>query len=506
MAELTSIRERVKAKPAERLVQAYYRQSVPRALEQAFTHEMQVHLAHAVMLAEREIVARESIGRVLRAVLELAEAGAGALDVDYSQEDLYSYVERHLIAAVGSEDGGRLHTGRSRNDLNVTTWRMALRQALIEAMEALCELRQSLLSRAEAHAETVMPGYTHSQHAQPVTFGYYCEAAAAVLARDFDRLRGALAHVDLCPLGAGALATTGFPIDRQMTADLLGFAGLVENAYDAVSSRDDIHETASALAVCMTNVSRIAVDLQAWNMREHGFIELGDAYSSVSSIMPQKKNPQALEHTKAAAGTVTGALVAALSMSKNTSLSDTNDGVTAPNKPVMEAAAVTRDALRLMAGVVDTLTVHPEAMLQAAEDGFGTATELADVIVRATGLPFRTAHGIVARAVAAALAKGQRASEITAGDIAAASRGVTETPVELDSAIVAEALDPARNIRVRTVTGGPAPDLVRSAAAGGLDRLAADRASIRQARERADGARSALMRKVEALLPLSRGS
>jgi len=503
MAELTSIRERVKAKPADTLVQAYYRQSVPRALEQAFTHEMQVHLAHAVMLAEREIVSRASIARILRAVLDLADAGPSALDVDYSQEDLYSYVERHLIAAIGSEDGGRLHTGRSRNDLNVTTWRMALRQSLIEAMEALCALRQSLLARAEAHAETVMPGYTHSQHAQPITFGYYCEAAAAILARDFLRLEGALAHVDLCPLGAGALATTGFPIDRQMTARLLGFRGLVENAYDAVSSRDDIHEAASALAVCMTNVSRVAVDFQAWNMREHGFIELGDAYSSVSSIMPQKKNPQALEHTKAAAGTVTGALVAALSMSKNTSLSDTNDGVTAPNKPVMEAASVTRDALLLMAGVVDTLTVHERTMLQAAEDGFGTATELADVIVRATGLPFRTAHGIVARTVSAALDRGLRAAEITADDIAAASEGITAERVLLDPAIVAEALDAARNIHVRTVSGGPAPELVRAAARRGAERLAADRQKIRDVKGRVEEAGAQLKRKVESLLAAS---
>src|SRR5690606_8910600 len=214
-------------------------------------------------------------------------------------------------------------------------------------------------------------------------------------------------------------------------------------------------------------------------------------------------NPQSLEHTKASAGTVTGALVAALSVSKNTSLSDTNDGVTAPNKPLMEAASVPRDALLLMAGVVDTLTVPDGTMLQAAEDGFGTATELADVIVRATGLHFRTAHGIVARTVSAALDRGLRAAEITADDIAAGSEGITAERVLLDPAIVAEALDAARNIHVRTVSGGPAPELVRAAARRGAERLAADRQKIGDVKGRVEEAGAQLKRKVESLLAAS---
>jgi argininosuccinate lyase len=474
-----SLRERVKAPPAPALVASYYAPSVARALDLVFDVEMRIHLAHGLMLVRQGIVAAPAMRAILTAVRELRAAGPGALSVDYSQEDLYSYTERYLVARLGADVGGRLHTARSRNDLNVTAWRMALRERLLEVAEALTMLRQTLLDQVRQHAPTVMPGYTHSQHAQPISLGYYYLSFADVLARDHARLMAAHDRVDRCPLGAGALTTTGFAIDRAYTARLLAFPGLVEVAYDAVASRDDALETAAVLAVLMTNLSRLAVDLQNWNTAEYGFIELADEYSSVSSIMPQKKNPQALEHTKAVAAEVTGALTAVLGAVKNSSFSDVNDGVTAVNGPVLGAVRQTRGVLTLMDGVLKTLSVRPAAMALAAARGYGSATELADAIVRETDLSFRVAHNIVGRTVRDALAAGLTADRIQASHIDAAAEAVVGRPLSLPSKVVSAALDPARNLAVRTVQGGPAAKEIKRMLAIRSSELEAERESIK---------------------------
>ena len=451
-----SLRERVKEPPAQALVDAYYRPAVANSIKFVFASEMLIHLAHALMLADRGIVQRADIAAILPVIIDLQSKGAACLAIDYAQEDLYSYVERYIVQALGPDTGGRLHTARSRNDLNVTSWRMALRDRLVAVLGDLNQLRAVLLLLAGRHSATVMPGYTHTQHAQPISLGYYLLSAGDVLARDFTRLKGALSHADLSPLGAGALTTTGFPIDRESVARRLGFSGLVESAYDAVSSRDDVHEAAAALAILMTGLSRVATDLQNWNTAEFAFIELADAYSSVSSIMPQKKNPQALEYTKAAAGHVTGVLTAVLAASKNTSYSDVNDGVSSINVPVLEALDKTRATLSVMRGVLETMTVKPDRMAKAAADGFGTATELADVIVRETGLSFRMAHNVVGRVVREAIEARRTAPQINTGDLDQAAVSLFGKPLGISADAVRQALDPAANLASRTVTGGPA--------------------------------------------------
>lgn len=450
------LRERVKSPPAKALVEAYYAPAVANAQKFMFEPEMRIHLAHALMLAEQGIVKRADIAAILPVILDLREKGPSLLAVDYSQEDLYSYVERYIVKVLGPDVGGRLHTGRSRNDLNITTWRIALRERLVALLEDLNRLRGVVLSLADRYAAAVMPGYTHTQHAQPISLGYYLLSAGDVLARDFTRLAGALRHTDQCPLGAGALTTTGFPIDRESVARRLGFAGLVESAYDGVSSRDDAHEAAAGCAVLMTGLSRVATDLQSWNTAEFAFIELADQFSSVSSIMPQKKNPQALEYTKAAAAQVTGALTSVLAASKNTSFSDVNDGVSSVNVPVLEAADKTRATIAVMQGVVETMTVKTETMARSAAEGYGTATELADVIVRESGLSFRMAHNIVGRVVREAIEAGRTAPEITTGDLDQAAQALFGKPLGISADAVRRALDPAENLKTRTVTGGPA--------------------------------------------------
>ena len=491
MAEEVSLRERVKEPPSALLVESYYRPAVARAQAAVFAHEMWAHLAHGLMLEREGIVGREAIAANLRCVLALAAQGPEAVPVDHRQEDLYSYVERRIVQELGPDVGGRLHTGRSRNDLNATTWRMALREQLLGMLDTLAALRGTLLRLAEAHAEVVMPGYTHTQHAQPVTFGYWLLAAADVLERDHRRLAGALAHTDRCPLGAGALTTTAFPLDRAFTAELLGFAGPLEIAYDAVSSRDDALEAAGAMAVLATFLSRLATDLMAWATWEYGFLEFADRHSAVSSIMPQKKNPAALEHIRAAAGMVQGALAAALACTKNTAFADVNDAVTAVNEPVLDAATRTRRILALAEEVFAGLALRPERMARAAAEGFGTATELADVIVREAGLSFRMAHNIVALVVRDALAAGRAADAIRSADLDAAAQALFGRPLGITEAALRQALDPKANIRARNVTGGPAPETMRAMLAARGAALAEDRrateavaARIASARER----------------------
>ena len=479
-----SLRERVKKPPAQALVDAYYAPAIANGVKHLFPHEMRVHLAHALMLADQGIVGREDIATILAELLRLNEEGPSSLQIDYLQEDLYSYVESHLIGRLGSDVGGRLHTGRSRNDLNVTSWRLALRAKVLDVLDGLAALRGTVLGLARDHRELVMPGYTHSQHAQPISLGYYFLAFADVLARDFRRLAGALDHVDCSPLGAGALNTTAYPIDRHATARSLGFPGLVEVAYDAVSSRDDAHEVVAALAILMTGLSRLATDLQSWNTAEFGFIELADEFSSVSSIMPQKKNPQGLEYAKAAAAQVTGALTTVLACSKNTSFSDVNDGVTALNVPALDAAERTRCCLSVIDGILRTLSVRPEAMRRAAAVGFGTATELADAIVRASGLSFRKAHNIVGRVVRETIEAGRIATDITPSDVALAARSLFDLELHLAPEVVASALDPDKNVRTRTLAGGPAPETVLAMVEARAAALDEDRGSVASIRRR----------------------
>jgi len=483
-ASPVSLRERVKASPAQSIVDSYFAPAIAAGVRFEFEPEMRIHKAHALMLADRGIVAAGDAAALLGVLDELHAAGPSILAVDYKEEDLYSYVERFIVRRLGAETGGRLHTGRSRNDLHTTSWRMALRTRLVDLLDGVLRLRRTLTELAGAHVETVMPGYTHTQHAQPISLGYYLLAAADLAARDYRRLDAALACVDRSPLGSAALSSTGFAIDREMTARLLGFPDLVENAYDGVAIRDDLQEAVAALAVMMTGVSRTATDLQTWNTMEFGFVELDDSYASVSSIMPQKKNPQGLEHAKAVAAMAIGTLNTVLAAAKNTALADVNDAVSSPNAPALETIERATGALSVFEGTLRTLTVHPGVMRRSAEVGFGTATELADLIVRETGLSFRMAHNIVGRVVREAIEAGRTAVTITGADLDAAAEALFGRRLGLDDLKLREALDPMENLRIRTVTGGPAPVRMAEMLARRRAGLSADAVALDGVRKR----------------------
>ncbi len=472
------LRERLSKDPAAILVEHMSGPKIRHQFAVAFEPQMEIHLAHCLMLMQQEIIPQQDGATILGKLLELCDNGADSIEIDYTLEDLYSHIERHIVIALGADVAGRLHTARSRNDLGVTTWRMAIRQRLLDVRESLLRLRAVTLDLAEAHAEVVMPGYTHSQHAQPITLGYYMAAFADVLERDARRIAAAYTTNNCNPLGAAALTTTGFPINRQTTTDLLGFDGLVENGFDAVASRDDSEEASCALAVLGVHLARVAEDLFVWHTAEFGLVEFGDDFANVSSIMPQKKNPGLLEFVKKEAGHLIGSSTQVLAAVKGSWFTDASDASDGGNEPMLEACATAIACLEVLAGGLQSMEVRAERMLDLARTGYGTMTEVADTIVRESGVSFRVAHNIVGKTVVAALAEGLAADELTHDMFERASQELFNRPLGVSPEALHDALDPAENIRRRTVTGGTAPAEMRRMIAAGRERLATDRARL----------------------------
>jgi argininosuccinate lyase len=414
-----------------------------------------VDLAHTVMLREQGIISEEDCNKILNGLLKIREEGMEKLDFSY--EDIHISLESRLIDLVGEDIGGRMHSGRSRNDEVATCIRLVLREELIGLLGEIFELRQTLLAFAKKHTETLMPGFTHLQHAQPTTLAHHICAHEAAFGRDFDRVQDAFARVNLCPLGAAAFASTGFELSRRRTQELLGFAGLLENSMDAVSSRDFLIECASVFTNLMINLSRMAEELVVWSSSEFNFIELDDRYASTSSIMPQKKNPDTAELMRGKTGVAVGALMALLTICKGLPLSYNRDLQEAtPN--IWRSVETVRASVRVMEGMIRTMRVHSDVLAAQSTIGFTTATELADTFVRETGIPFRTAHQIVGMLAREkeipTLEKIDSVAEIVLGE-SLSSRGLTEIMVK-------EALNPVSNIKRRKIPGGPAPEEMRS--------------------------------------------
>ena len=457
MSGEVQLRERLSKDPSELIVKYISGPKIRQQRAVLFAPQMEIHLAHCLMLMERGIIPREDGAVILAALLELQERGVESIELDYTLEDLYSHVEKHLILELGADIAGRLHTARSRNDLGVTVWRMVLRNRLLTVRESLLRLRTVVLQLAERYAEVVMPGYTHSQHAQPITLGYYFAAFADVLARDSRRIAAAYTTNDHNPLGAAALTTTGFPIDRQATTRRLGFEHLLENGFDAVASRDDSEEAACALAILGLHLARAAEDLFVWHTAEFGLIEFSDDFANVSSIMPQKKNPGLLEYVKKQAGWLIGGSTQVLAAVKGSWFTDASDATDGGNEPLLASCEIAVACLEVLAGALQTMDVREERMLELARTGYGTMTEVADTIVRESGVSFRVAHNIVGKTVAAAVAQRLAADQITHAMLEQTSQELFSRPLGVAPEAIQQALDPAENIRRRTVQGGPAP-------------------------------------------------
>ncbi len=417
-----------------------------------------VDLAHVLMLEKQKIIDRDIARQLLSALLELFDEGIPEEVFDERFEDVHAGIESLLIESVGPDVGGRMHMGRSRNDEVATCIRIKLREDILKQMSALIKVREVLVALAEIHIETVMPGFTHMQHAQPTTLAHHLLAYEQAFSRDFDRLKDNYVRVNQSPLGAAAFASTGYPIDRQYTASLLGFEGLVTNTMDAVAARDFALETLADLSILMVNTSRLCEDLIIWSTSFVKFVTLDDAFCSTSSIMPQKKNPDTAEIMRAKSGSVFGAFTGAILTLKGLPMSYNRDlQELTPN--IWRGMRDAKESLRLLIDMLSSATFDTERMKDEAGKGFSTATELADTLVRSYGVPFRTAHNIVGRAVQKgnlSLATLEEAALEVGGGISLMAKGLTQE-------IIDEVLVVPHSIALRKAPGGPAPFAIRIA-------------------------------------------
>ncbi len=409
--------------------------------------------AHAAMLGATGILTHsdvEAIGEGLLTVL--SEIEAGKFTFTTALEDIHMNVEARLKEIIG-EPAGRLHTARSRNDQVATDFRLWVRDQADAAQEALSALMRALLAQAEAGADWVMPGFTHLQTAQPVTWGHHMMAYVEMLARDRSRFADARARMNECPLGAAALAGTGFAIDRHMTAAALGFDRPAANSLDAVSDRDFALEFLSAAAICATHLSRLAEELVIWSSAQFRFVAMSDKWSTGSSIMPQKRNPDAAELIRAKIGRVLGAAVALFTVMKGLPLAYSKD-MQEDKEQVFDAADTLMLALAAMTGMMSDLTVNRDRLEAAASNGFSTATDLADWLVREAGLPFREAHHVTGTLVAMAEKQGCDLPDLGLDALKSAHPALTEA--------VYSVLGVHNSVASRQSYGGTAPDQVRA--------------------------------------------
>ncbi|MBS3936135.1 MAG: argininosuccinate lyase [Sulfuritalea sp.] len=412
-------------------------------------------LAHAKMLARQGIISAEDLAAIERGMAQIAaEIAAGAFAWNLDDEDVHLNIEKRLTALVG-DAGKRLHTGRSRNDQVATDIRLWLRDA-IDTLDGLFDaLIRALLDLAEAHAETPLPGFTHLQVAQPVTFGHHLLAYVEMLRRDRARCADCRKRVNRLPLGAAALAGTTFPIDREFVARELGFEGVCTNSIDAVSDRDFAIEFCAAAALTMVHISRFSEELILWMNPRVGFIDLADRFCTGSSIMPQKKNPDVPELARGKSGRVFGHLMGLLTLMKGQPLAYNKDNQE-DKEPLFDTADTLIDTLRIFAEMAPGIRVKPEAMAAALKQGYATATDLADYLVK-KGLPFRDAHEAVARAVRAAEQKGRDLANLPLEELQSFSA--------LIGADVYAVLTVEGSLAARNHIGGTAPQQVRAAIA-----------------------------------------
>ncbi len=419
-------------------------------------------LAHCAMLVQQKIITAQDGDAIARGLEQIrAEIEAGRFPFRVEHEDIHLNIEARLGELIGAA-AGRLHTARSRNDQVATDFRLWVRDAIDRLERQVQALQAALLQRAAEHAATVMPGFTHLQVAQPVTFGHHLLAYVEMLGRDRGRLADCRKRLNESPLGAAALAGTSFPIDREMTARALGFDRPAANSLDAVSDRDFALEFLAAAAIAGTHLSRFAEEMVIWTSEPYRFVRLSDAFTTGSSIMPQKRNPDAAELVRAKSARLAGALLALLGVMKGLPLAYSKD-MQEDKAPVFEAADTLELCLAATAGMVLDLTVDAEAMRRVAASGFSTATDLADWLVRVLGLPFRQAHHVTGALVQQAEALGCALAALPLEEIQKVEPGIT--------AAVYDVLTIEKSVASRSSFGGTAPATVAAAVAAARQRF-----------------------------------
>ena len=410
---------------------------------------IEIHYAHTIMLARQGIIPVETARACLRGLDQLNRQELADLPYDGHSEDLFFFVEHALSKLCENGAAGCMHTARSRNDIDITQYRMCLRADILAILRHLNGARSVLLNLARRHSATLMPAYTHTQPAQPITFGHYLLAVIELMGRDELRLQAAFKTVNRSPLGACAISTTGFPIDREFTAHLLGFEGLQLNSYGAIAATDYLTETAGAISTAMLNLGRVTQDFLTWCTAEFGYLRLSNAWVQISSIMPQKRNPVPFEHVRVLASKALAQSQGIFTCLHNTPFGDINDAEDDLQPLVFNATGDAARALALFAAVMEGCEVQTERMAERSAADFLTVTELADTLVRKEGLNFKEAHHLVSAAVKQLNGKYTPA---TMADAIESLRNLTITRAEL-----LESLDPRHFVEVRTVPGGPSP-------------------------------------------------
>ena len=429
---------------------------------------MSIHYAHLAMLTTQSIISRVDARAIRDALDAIPLDQVQATPFDGLCEDLYFHIERLLINQCGEDRAGRLHTARSRNDIAMTMYRMRLRELLLDLLAANLVLRRTLLDLAAQHQHTVFAAHTHAQRAQPTTLAHYVFAFVEQSERDAARLIAAYERTNRCPLGACAITGTGFPIDRQLTSDLLGFLGPTGNTYGSIATADYLLESVSTAAVLLTGFGRFVQDLLLWSTGEFGYLRLSDGFVQSSSIMPQKRNPVALEHARAIASKALGQALAVFTSLHNTpfgDIVDTEDDLQPLVHSLFHDASRT---VQLLAAAMRNAEFNIEKMAVHAADGGATLTELADTLVRKHGLSFKTAHAIAARLAAAP------AGYSLAKLLAEASAELTGSPIAYTGEDLSAILSPQHFIGVRRTPGGPAPEETAVAFAASHSQLASD--------------------------------
>jgi argininosuccinate lyase len=484
---------------APEVVEHVYRPRLAAELHAAFPYLSWLNMAHLAMLAERGILSPAHAAANAGALLTIADQGPDGITPDPLLEDAYFNIEARLIALAGADAGGRLHIGRSRNDLSAALDRMRARDAALDLLDGVNALRAVLLDRAERFLHVVMPGQTHLQPAQPITFGFYLAGLASALARDAARVLDGWQRLNLSPMGAAALATTTFPIDRARTAALLGFDAVLDHALDCVASRDFALELIAAAAQLALTLSRFARDMHTAVSAEFAAIGFPDSVCGTSSIMPQKKNPVVLEHLMGKAAHVVAAFTSAAGCVRGSYFTNTLDAHREGLAMIWPGLAEAMRALALAR--LAAAHAEPEAalLLHRARTNFSTATDLADALVREAGMDFRGAHHVAGAVVRALLDRGLAADAATPAMVDDAARTVLGRPAGLSAASLAAALDPTAAVAGRTLPGGTAPHEVRRMVVAMRATLDADTLRAQQLRAGLRHAAEACRHAVQAL-------
>lgn len=415
--------------------------------------DIRASIAHATMLGRQGIIAEREVKKIIKGLNSIAQdIEAGKMSWNVQLEDVHTNIEAELVHRVG-DAGKRLHTGRSRNDQISTDVRLWTRDQVDTIVETLRTLQNRLLEAAEAHQDLVLPGFTHMQHAQPVLLAHHLLAYFEMFTRDRERFTQLRARVNVMPLGSAAMAGTPYPIDRAFVAEMLAFDALSANSMDAVSDRDYIIEFCAAASLAMMHLSRFCEEMILWSGSEFGFIEIGDAFTTGSSIMPQKKNPDVAELVRGKTGRVYGALIALLTLMKGLPLTYNRD-MQEDKEPLFDASDTLQLCLAVIARMIPSIQFNRERMLEASREGFMEATDLADALAM-KGVPFREAHGIVGKIVLFCCKHGKRLADLTLGELQTFS-------AEFDASVL-KVLDPMAIVARRNTAGGTAPKQVCAA-------------------------------------------